>query len=357
MRTKLSLLAATFALAVGLAATAAPSDTLKKGTPQVKSISSMAFGPGGILFLGDPQSAAVFAVDTGDATAAGKDEVKVEKVTEKVGSMLGVPGDQVLINDMKVNPASGNVYLAASRGKGPGANHVVMKLTRDGKLNEFALKDVPFAQAALPSASDKNRMESITSMAFVDGKLIVAGLSNEEFASTLRSIPYPFGTDAGVTGVKIFHGAHGKFETHAPVRTFVAYKIADKEHVLAAYTCTPLVKIPVDELKPGAKVTGTTIAELGNRNRPIDMIAYNKDGKDYVLMANSARGVMKIPAEAFAGAEAITARPKGEKAGVGYETIQDLKGVVQLDKLDDGRAVLLIKAENGDTNLITVALP
>jgi hypothetical protein len=74
-------------------------------------------------------------------------------------------------------------------------------------------------------------------------------------------------------------------------------------------------------------------------------------------MANSARGVMKIPAEAFAGAEAITARPKGEKAGVGYETIQDLKGVVQLDKLDDGRAVLLIKAETGDTNLITVALP
>jgi hypothetical protein len=358
MRTKLSLLAVAFALSAAAAPAAAPaSETLKKGTPDVKSISSMAFGPGGILFLGDPKSAAIFAIDTGDATMAGKDEVKVENVAEKVGSMLGVPADQVAVNDVKVNPASGNVYMAVARGKGPTAAPVVMKLTRDGKLSEFALKDVPFAKADLPSASDKNRMEAITSMAFVDGKVIVAGLSNEEFASTLRSIPYPFGGEGAIAGVKIFHGAHGKFETHSPVRTFIAYKIADKEHVLAAYTCTPLVKIPVDELKPGAKVSGTTIAELGNRNRPIDMIAYSKDGKDFVLMANSARGVMKIPADTFAGAEPITARPKGEKAGVGYETVDALKGVQQLDKLDDGRAVMLVKADTGELNLVTVALP
>jgi peptide-methionine (R)-S-oxide reductase len=30
---------------------------------------------------------------------------------------------------------------------------------------------------------------------------------------------------------------------------------------MAAYTCTPLVKIPVADLKAGAKVKGTTIAE------------------------------------------------------------------------------------------------
>jgi hypothetical protein len=247
--------------------------------------------------------------------------------------------------------------LAVAPGKGPTAAPVVLKLNRDGKLSEFALQDVPFAKAELPNARNNERMEAITSMAFVDGRLIVAGLSNEEFASTLRSIPYPFSGDAAVTGVRIFHGAHGKFETHAPVRTFISYKIADKEHVLAAYTCTPLVKIPVDELKPGAKVTGTTIAELGNRNRPLDMIAYSKDGKDFVLMANSARGVMKIPAERFAGAEPITTRPRGEKAGVEYETIDELKGVEQLDKLDDGRAVILVRTDDGAYNLITIPLP
>ena len=67
--------------------------------------------------------------------------------------------------------------------------------------------------------------------------------------------------------------------------------------MLAAYTCTPLVKVPVSELKAGAHVKGTTIAELGNRNQPLDMIMYQKDGKDYLLMSNSSRGVMKIPTE------------------------------------------------------------
>ena len=42
---------------------------------------------------------------------------------------------------------------------------------------------------------------------------------------------------------------------------------------------------------------GKTIAELGNRNKPLDMISYKKEGKDYLLMANSSRGVMKISTE------------------------------------------------------------
>ena len=37
---------------------------------------------------------------------------------------------------------------------------------------------------------------------------------------------------------------------------------------------------------------GTTIAELGAGNRPMDMIVYTKGGADYILMNNSSRGVM-----------------------------------------------------------------
>ena len=35
-------------------------------------------------------------------------------------------------------------------------------------------------------------MLTITDMAYVNGNLLVAGLSNEEWSSSLRSIPYPF---------------------------------------------------------------------------------------------------------------------------------------------------------------------
>ena len=44
-----------------------------KGTPDLKSAGPLAFGPEGILFVGDPQGAAVFALDTGDRTPAKSD--------------------------------------------------------------------------------------------------------------------------------------------------------------------------------------------------------------------------------------------------------------------------------------------
>src|SRR5205085_3238827 len=131
-------------------------------------------------------------------------------------------------------------------------------------------------------------------------------LSSEEFASTLRVIPYPFKEVDKGTGIKIFHGAHGKLETNAPIRTFVAYKIGKEDHIMAAYTCTPLVKIPVADLKPGAKVNGTTIAELGNGNQPLDMIVYTKGGKEYLLIANTKHGILKVPTTDFGTADPIT---------------------------------------------------
>jgi len=77
----------------------------------------------------------------------------------------------------------------------------------------------------------------------------------------------------------------------------------------------------VKDLKPGEKVTGTTVAELGNRNRPLSMIVYKKDGKDYVLMANSSRGLMKIKLEGVDSIKGITKRIAG-KAGLTYDTIE-----------------------------------
>jgi hypothetical protein len=59
----------------------------------------------------------------------------------------------------------------------------------------------------------------------VDGQVLVAGLSNEEFSSSLRSIAYPFQQAGKAAGIEIYHGSHGRFETNAPVRTFVPYEI------------------------------------------------------------------------------------------------------------------------------------
>lgn len=347
------MLLAAIVAAAGVAVSRAD-DGLTKGNPDLKSASTLAFGPHGLLFVGDSQGGAVFAIETDDVKPTADKAINVERIDAKVGAALGVGEKDVKINDVKVNPASGSAYLAVSRAGQP----AVVKVARDGAVEPLSLKDVKFARAALPNASNKQRAQSITSMAFTDGKIFIAGLSNEEFASTLWSIPYPFAETNQGTGIQIFHGAHGRLETQSPIRTFTPYKIGSEENIIASYTCTPLVKIPVSDLKPGAKVKGTTIAELGNQNQPLAMISYTKDGKDYLLSANSRHGLIKIPTAEFAKVEAITTPVKGGgMAGVKYEKLPEYKtDVVRLDKLDDARALLLLKA-NGGFDLKTIPLP
>src|SRR5258707_5740070 len=88
---------------------------MKEGNPNLKSMGQLAFGPAGILFVADTKGAAVVAIATGDTKpAAGAKPVKVEGINQKVAGLLGSTADNILINDMVVNPISHNVYLAVS---------------------------------------------------------------------------------------------------------------------------------------------------------------------------------------------------------------------------------------------------
>jgi len=357
-RTRLALTALVgAALIVSSAQGAALTDSLKKGTPDLKAAGPLAFGPEGILFIGDPQGGALFAVATGDTRQeSAPGTLKVEGVNEKIAGLLGTTPKDILINDLAVNPASGRAYLSVSRGKGPDAIPVIVRADRSGKVEEVSLKDVPFAKATLPEPGPASKRDAITHLAYVNGRVFVAALSNEEFGSKLRAVPFPFTDVAKGTSVEIYHGSHGRFETKSPIRTFAPYSLKNQDYLLAAYTCTPLVKVPVADLKPGEHVKGKTIAELGNHNRPISMIVYQKDGKDYILMTNDSRGVMKIPAEGADQVEPIAKRIS-DKAGLKYETIESLKGARQIDRLDQGHALVLIETKSGAVNLETIALP
>jgi hypothetical protein len=116
------------------------------------------------------------------------------------------------------------------------------------------------------------------------------------------------------------------------------------------------VKFPIASLKPGDKVRGTTIAELGAGNRPLDMILYKKNGRDFLLMSNNSRGVMKIATDGFASASPITSPVSAETAGVPYETIASMRGVEQLDLLDAQNSIVIARAGSA-LNLQVVPLP
>lgn len=351
-------------LAVSMSAAFAAEWGLKEGTPDLKSAGSLAFGPDGILFVGDAKGATIFAIATGDTKGdPNKVEINVSGLNAKVAELLGANADKVTLSDLAVNPLTGNVFLSVSKAGSP----TLVKIAADGKLSQVSLQKVLMQKVTLPNApEDKEvvtkrgpsnpRGESITDIAYAEGKVYVSGVAGGS-PSNVREIPFPF-TDANAgTSVEIFHGAHGKLEENAVVRTFLPINIDGEASLLAGFTCTPLVKFPVNSLKPGEKTRGTTVAELGNRNRPLDMIVYKKDGKDFLLMANSARGVMKITTEGITKNPGITEPVKTPTAGQTYETIKELEGVVQLDKLNNTHAVIVTQSQSGAQDLRTIALP
>jgi len=374
MSKKLAVLSFVLACVIGVASLAGAADLkqgMMKGSPELKSAAALAFGPEGILFVGDTWGASVVAIDTGDkGPASAGVKVDVANLGDKIAALLGTSARDVLVNDLAVNPASGSVYLAVSRGRGPEATPVLLRVGIDGKVSEFSTDSVSYSKAALPDTVDgiigTGRRETpslsvaITDIDFVEGKVFVAGIANDKFESTFRSIPFPFTSADRGTSVKFFHGSHGRVETKSPVRTFTHYKVEGEPVILAAYTCTPLVKVPVSQLVPGESFQATTIAELGNHNSPLDMFVYKQGGKDFILMANSSRGVMKVTTENIADAEPITEETGLEPnaiAGVPYETIENISGVEQLDRLDDTHAVVLVRADEGALNLQTIELP
>lgn len=348
-------------LAIALFATTgfAQLSSLTAGKADLKTAGAMTFGPEAILFVGDSTGGAIYAIDTNDRTASQARPADVKGINEKVAAMLGTAADQILINDMAVNPISHKAYLSVSRGRGPEATPVLLRVDTTGKIEEVSLANVRHSRVALPNPPDatnaRNRVNTITDMSFVDGKIVVAGLSNEDFASNLKAIPFPFATSASGVSVQIYHGAHGRFETASPIRKFVPYQIKGEQNILASYTCTPLVKIPVASLQGGAQVKGTTIAELGSGNTPLDMIVYTKAGKDFILMNNSSRGVMKISTDKIETYQSITS-PVADTAGLPYETVKELTGVQQLAKVDNNTGMILALA-NGSLDLRSIVLP
>ena len=340
--------------------------TSSSGTgPAPASMGPLAFGPDGTLFAADSQNAAIFALDLGAQANGGAPGAKgLDALDTKLAALLGTGAREISVTDLAVHPRTRNAYVSVMRGQGAGAAPALFRIDGAGVITAVALPTVKFSKVELPNAPVANatarqnpRTQVVTDMAFADGRLWVAGLSNEEVASKLRAIPFPFANVDKGTSVEIYHGNHRQLETRSPVNAFVPYMLNNQQHLIAGYTCTPLVKFPIADLKPGDKVRGTTIAEFGSGNRVLDMIVYRKGGQEFLLTANNSRGVMKIPTSTFASAKAITTPVDEETGGVPFEKVASMTGIEQLDKLDDNNSIVIARTAAGGINLQVVPLP
>ena len=386
MRRHFVKLAVALALAVGASgASSAVATTATSGVgPAFQYMGPLTFGPDGVLFAADAQDVSVFALQLGAVAERGAPGTRrVDGIDNKIAALLGTDAASIQITDLAVHPKTRNAFISVVRGQAPRSTSVLVKVDGAGALEVVGLDAVKYSKIKLPNPPGEITplplaggrefavpnypgskpphpafgIQTITDIQFSQGRLWIAGLSNEDFASKMRSVAYPFLTaDSGVS-IEIYHASHGQMETRSPVYSFLPQQIDGEDFIVAGYLCTPLVTIPMKSLmKEGQKVVGKTIAEFGNQNRPLDMISYRKDGRDFILMSNTARGVMKFATDTFASAPAISERVPGT-GGVPFETIESITGVEQLDRLDEANALVIARSASKTLDLQPVALP
>lgn len=351
------------------------------GTPPIQSISVLEFGPDGVLFVGDSRAGAIFAIDTGDREPGNREErFAVTDVETKLAARIGTTAEDILIHDMAVNPISRTAYISVSRGR-TGWDSVwklpndvadavtILRVHPDESIDALDLSDVPWAMVSLPDPVDLNkehkwkkgveqRVDAITDIVYHQGRLYVSGLSNEEFAAAFWQTEYPFSGDAQMATLEIFHGAHGEWETYAPIRTFLPYDLGGKPYIIASYLCTPLVTFPADALAAGGHVKGKTVAEFGSGNFPLDMVLAQHGDKEFIVMANSMLPLMTYsPADiaAYNDKAGIEQEVASYTDGVSY-VARSGSGVQQLDNYNEKFLLALQRTPSGRMDMITLEI-
>lgn len=252
--------------------------------------SVLAFGPDNILFVGDSKNGVVYAFQTTGTAVENPVPYNLTNFDLILAKKLDVSPRDLVIRDMKMHPASQEVYLAVKKDHKPDTPAMIAVVNAKGEIHFLDVKTAMKGKVNIknPASTDLKFWRdipastlTITDIDYYDGNIYVAGLSNGEFASTLRKIAYPF-TDKqdAVKGIEIYHAVHTQMETRAPIRTMTISDLGGTPTLIASYTCTPLVTIPLSEIKEGNAIKGKTVAELGYGNTPIDMITYMAQEQD-----------------------------------------------------------------------------
>lgn len=356
---------------------------------QIQALGALEFSPEGVLFIGDNVSGAIHAIDLkNESRTKEKFEVNVYNVDAHVAAVLGTAQAHVQINDMAVHPKSGEVYLSVTRGHGIGALPALLKVNAENQIINVDLAAVKTTSQALNNLPDGSqqfvlrgtmapptlkemakskrpmRMLSIIDMEYHKGELFVAGISNEDFCSILRRLPYPFNGKESISNIEMFHIAHDQYETRAPIRSMLVKNIDGIDQLVAAYTCSPLVLIPLTELKDGAKVKARTLGDMGN-GQPIDMVAFNMQGNEMLFVTNNSRMPQVIPLSGLNNAKAVTDKDfeRGQKSDLGPvlpygpmgKAVMFVGSSLQIDLLNDWQFVSLTRdAQTGSLDLETV---
>ncbi len=361
--------------ALALAGPAAAQDLLKnatRGTPNVQSLHALSFGPQGLLLIGDGKGQQLLGVLTGDTTRQAWAKTEIANIKEVLAGPLATTAKSIDIVKMAVNPASQTAYFAV---RVDNKKEVLLTLDGAGKASLLRLENVPHVAVKLPA---EPKVVRLTDVAWAGDRVLLTGQASDTFGSKILSVPAPLAADATFAwfNAETYHVSHRRWETMPPITTAIPYVENGKPFIVGAYTCTPIVKYPLDKLQSGATVKGISVLELGPGNTPLDMFVYDKGGYKYLLV-NHRRFHHKQnpvgPSPYWATKVDFTIleedvdvndkalwRTKG-KASVSMtgraQIAEDYHGVVHMDRLDNERTLVVLTDDQGKFDLKILPLP
>ena len=369
-------------LSIGVLAITGSAAPAKKGADRLlknvqtkglkfRQIGRMSFATDGVLLVADRGNGSVVAIDTGDTGSATPLKKRIDNIDTLIAGALGTKATGVQIVDMVVNRINGRIYLSVIR-KQDGIS-ALLTIDGSGKVAAVNLAKARHVRITLPG-DGKAKVSNVTGVKLAGSRVLAAGQSGREFASKIYSIPLPLehGNSAAVYSTETFHVAHGRWETRAPIQSFIPVKEKGKTYIVGSFNCTPIAKFPVDGLENGAKIKGTSVVELGSGNRPVDMLIYKKGGKDWLVTNTDrfhhkrrpigpsqywgCRVDMKYLGAKETNEKAARRTVKKKKGPEGMEVIDVLFGVKHIDQFANDKVVVL-RDTKGKLSLEPAVLP
>ncbi len=329
----ISRIAVTLATALTVANCAAAETSL-----DLKYAGALEFSDDGTLFVGDNYNGAIYAFEVpGEASNAQIMPSSIANIDAKIAELLGVGTGAIEINDIAAHPVSNDVYMSVTRIGNLVSQPAIVAVSQDQslrlvdlsalefqkqELNEFPEGEITFngrpggpMTPAMPRDLAKTAVPlstlAIMDMEFYQGELFVAGVATDNFLSSLRRVSYPFDNIQSVTNVEMYHIAHDQYESRAPIRAMSIQEIDGEPQLVAAYTCSPIVLVPLSDIEDGAKISARTIMDYGN-GQPLDMIAYNHqspfggEAQPSLFVTSNSRSPQLIPISGLQDAKVVT---------------------------------------------------
>lgn len=296
----------------------------------IKFAGALEFADDGTLFVGDNYNGAIYAFEVPAET--GPEQVmpsSIANIDAKIAELLGVGAGALEINDMVSHPVSQDIYISVTRISNFASQPAIVRVTPDQQINLVDLAELTFQKQDLmefpesettfrprgmgpmpPLARDLAKGEvalstlAIMDMEFYDEELFVAGVAHDNFLSSLRRMTYPFDGAQGITNVEMYHITHDQYESRAPIRAMSVQEIDGKPQLVAAYTCSPIVLVPLEDIQDGAKIAANTIMDYGN-GQPLDMIPFNMQGQTMLMVTNDSRSPQVIPVAGLQDAKVV----------------------------------------------------